>query len=63
MMHCYGNDIEVRIHRNQKESFLVKECRISFQKTEEEKMSYEFTEKAHKQYSGMPKVQSNLDMF
>jgi|GEM_PF-2480400 len=63
MMHCYGNDIEVRVHRNMKSSFLVKECRISFMKTDEEKMSVELMERAHRQYSGMPKVQSSLDMF
>jgi len=62
-MHCYGNDIEVRVHRKEKESFLMKECRISFMKTEEEKMSAELMERAHKQYAGMPKVQSSLDMF
>ena len=63
MMHCYGNDIEFRVHRSKRSSFLVKDCRIPAVRTPEEKMSDELMERAHRQYSKMPKMQSNLDMF
>jgi len=60
---CYGNDIQVRVHHSKKNSFLVKECQIALEKYEEESAPIEIMERAHRQYSGMPKRQSQLEMF
>ena len=60
---CYGNDLQIRVHHSKKKSFMIKECQIALQKYEEEAIPIEIMEKAHRQYAGMPKVQSRLDMF
>lgn len=63
VLYCYGNDIEVRLHKSQREGFLIKECTIAVTREDDPNMEGDILDKAHRQYAGMPKRQSRLDMF
>ena len=63
IMCCYGNGFELRVHKSMKDTFMVKDCKIARKKFDTVSTSDEMMELAHKQYAGLPKRQSKLDMF